>query len=119
MTIAALVSGVIGYAVLLAAIVADSPILARIVITLAVVGLLLLACSCFKSAEGDLVKGRLAAGIAAVQRTRVFRSQLLVPGLERGYVVLSQVLPSTRIRAHFEPPRPDPPAEDQRVNKMS
>jgi hypothetical protein len=118
MSIAALVLGVIGYLVLAAAVLAKSPILAWVVITLSIAGLLLLACDYLKTANGDPVNGRPATD-AAIERTRIFRSQLLAPRLECGYLWLTRWLPSTRIRMRFEPPLPDPHGEKQRVENMS
>ncbi len=59
---------------------------------------------------------------AALERKRIFRSQVFVPVLESGYVLLSWALPSAHIRLHFDmehPPLPDPPYDDRRVKKMS
>jgi hypothetical protein len=120
MSTAALVLAMIGYVALAAAVLTDSTLLAQIAIALAVAGLLFLACDFLKT-EGDLLK-RLRAVVAATQSTRVFRSQLVVPTLKRGHVLLALMLPSTHIRLHFDmenPPLATRIDDDQRVKKMS
>jgi hypothetical protein len=57
-----------------------------------------------------------------LESKRIYRSQLLVPGLQRGHLVLSHVLPSALIRLRFSVKQrqlPAPRDQDDRVTKMS
>jgi len=98
--------------------------LALIGIALAAVGLLVLSCDCLmddratsgaSNATGNPVK-RIEAW-AAIEHTRVFRSQVLAPAFRCAYVVLSLTLalPSTLIRRRFQGEQD----EDKRVEHMS
>ncbi len=112
MLVAALVLGVVGLMVLVAATLTYSTIQALTTVALAIGGLLLLA------ADGVDVMNWIRVRVAAIRRERVFESPIFVPILERGYVLLSFFLPSAHIRLHFVLKETNP-AQDQYVTRMS